>query len=219
MLYAIGDSHSRVLTRVSEQRLLRRTILDVEIVPGATALGLANPNSSTNALTRFRKALRRVPRDATLLVMLGEVDVGYLVWYRSQTRGTSVGQEFEGSLRSYADFLESLLAEGRRDLVLVTVPPPTVADYSTWAGLDNARKLVASTLRERTDLTRAYNARLRAFAADHGLRVLDYEDDVLDPLTGVVADRLRHPDPRNHHLDPKAFPLLIADRLRTLGFS
>ena len=64
---------------------------------------------------------------------------------------------------------------------------------------------------------------VRRIAAFHhvaaGAAVLDYEADLLDPATGLVAERYRSRDPLNHHLDAQAFCELVTDRLRGLGFS
>ena len=219
LLFCVGDSHSRVFDALSVDGGLRHTVVDVHWVLGATALGLANPNSRTHALEQFRSALRHVPAEETLVVVLGEVDCGFLVWHRAQQRGTAVRDEAATSLARFTEFLESLLAEGRTSLVVALVPPPTVPDYRQWAGLDNARRHVTASLEERTALTREYNDRLRAWAAAHDVRVLDYEQDLLDPRTGLVDERFRNPDPLSHHLERAAFARVVAGRLRGLGFS
>ena len=218
VLFCMGDSHTRVFTWAAERGTLPRTVIDVETVIGATALGLANPNSTTDALGRFRRAVKRVPHDQRVFVLLGEVDCGYLIWYRAARTGVTVEEQFEESLRTYTGFLDELLEQGWTRLVPVVVPPPTVVDYATWEGLENARKEVRSSLPERTELTRAYNRRLRAYAQERGLEVLDYEDAVLDPATGLVRDDFRNADPLNHHLDADAFVALITQRLKGLGY-
>lgn len=219
-LHCIGDSHARVFERIAQDPdLLPDTRIDVVWVLGATALGLANPNSRTDALPRFRQLVRRIPHDETLVVLLGEVDCGYLLWYRAQTRPTSVDAEFERSLVNYQAFLADLLDQGFQQLVVATVPPPTVDDYTRWTGLDNARSTVTASLPERAELTRRYNDRLREWARGHGVAMLDYEGDVLDPHTKLVRDGYRDPDVENHHLHPAEFARLMARHLANLGFS
>lgn len=218
LVCCLGDSHARVFDRVTESSLLSRTTLDVTWVLGATALGMANPNSRSNALVDFRKVLAGVPSDVPVVLLLGEIDCGYLLWYRADRAGHPVEEEFEQSLAAYTGFLADLRAEGRTDLVVTTVPPPTVVDYSTWSGLDNARRHVTATLEQRSVLTRDYNARLRAWAAAHDCRVLDVEDELVDPVTGLVRPELVHPDPLNHHLDPQRFAAVVAEGLRRLGY-
>src|SRR2546423_15669207 len=48
--YVIGDSNTELLEIINRDRLLTRTRLVITSVGGATALGLANPNSKTNGL-------------------------------------------------------------------------------------------------------------------------------------------------------------------------
>ena len=219
VLYCLGDSHARVFDRVAESRLLDKTTLDVTWVLGATALGLANPNSTSNALKDFRAVLDHVPVDEALVILLGEIDAGYLIWYRAEVKGHDLDEEFERSLGNYTEFLDSLVDEGRRQLIVATLPPPTIEDYATWKGLGNARELVTASIEDRTAMTLAYNERLRVWAAKHGIRLLDIEADVMDAETGRVRAELVNPDPLNHHLHPERFAEIVAGRLRELGFA
>ena len=218
VLYCLGDSHARVFERVREAHLLQRTTLDVTWVLGATALGMANPNSRSNALVDFRAALRGVPMQAPLVLLLGEIDCGYVLWYRAAHKGTNVREEFEQSLTNYTGFIEQLQDAGHTDVIVMTVPPPTIRDYATWGGLDNARRHVTASIEDRTRITAEYNERLREWAGRHGARVLDPEPDLMDPATGLVRDEFVNEDPLNHHLHPQRFAEVVAGRLRDLGF-
>ena len=128
--------------------MLPHTWLDLTEVGGATALGMVNPNSRTNALQSFREVIGRVPQGRSLLFMLGEVDCGFLIWHRAARLGSS-SQQFEESLHNYFGFLNSLLSEGRRSLVVSIVPPPTILDGQTWGEVANARSAVAASLADR----------------------------------------------------------------------
>jgi hypothetical protein len=216
VITAAGDSHVRVFERVRRDHLLEGTWIDVAGVPGATALGLANPNSRTNAFALFERSLRRVPLARRLLFMLGEVDCGFLVWYLSIAEGTSVDDQFERSLRSYETYLERLLASGRRRLAVTSVLPPTVQDYASWPGLRNARREVRASIEDRTALTIAYNARLRDWTEAHDCAYLDLESSVIDPTTGIVDRAYLHPDPSNHHLAPGPLAVLVAGKVSAL---
>lgn len=217
-LHCLGDSHAYVFEHVRERKMLQTTELIVTRVGGATAFGLANPNSATNALSVFRAALEAVPTTEPALFLVGEVDAGFLVWLRSQQRGTSVEAELAESLDRYARFVDEVRHTGR-EVIVATVPLPTVLDYSTWAGLANARREVRATLEERTAATRRYNEGLRRWAAARGVRLLDTEADLLDERTGLVRDVFRHPDPCNHHYETAAYASVVVPRLAELGFS
>jgi hypothetical protein len=213
----VGDSHARVFNEIHRRHLVPRTWFHVVAVSGATALGLANPNSRTDALGRFGRGLRRVPRSRAVVVMLGEVDCGFLAWYLADERGTTVDVELARSRARYVQYLEGLLADGRSHLCLVSAILPTVDDYTTWAGLDNERRTVTADMAERTAATLAYNAEMRAWAADHGCAYLDLDAPTLDPTTGLVADAFRNPDPLDHHLSRGPLAAAIAAQLVALG--
>jgi len=218
VITVLGDSHARAFYAVRQQRLVPGVWFDVVAVSGATALGLANPNSKTNALERYRSALRTVPLERKTLLMLGEVDCGFLIWLRADAGGSSVADELEQSIRHYEDFAAELLAGGRRRLALVSAPVPTVDDYATWEGLSNHRRSVRAGIGERTELTVAFNARIQAWTSDHGCAYVDLDSAVLDPATGLVRDEYRNPDPQDHHLNREPLVRLLARRVVDLDW-
>ncbi len=208
----LGDSHAAVFDEIRRRRLLTGISLTVAAVPGATARGLANPNSSTDALARFEATLEAVPRSRRTLVMLGEVDCGFLCWYLAVQEHTTVDAQLQISWQRHRRYLEGLLAEGRRHLGVVSVVPPTVEDYTTWTGLANARRQVTASIEARAAATLAYNADLAVWAHDHGCPYLDLDPALVDPTTGIVRDEFRNPDPTEHHLNPGPLATLVADR-------
>jgi hypothetical protein len=217
-VHCFGDSHVRIFEELSRSRALPGTRFVVTAVRGATALGLANPNSQTHALETFKREIAWIPKSRTLLFMLGEVDCGYLVWYRSQRGSGTAAQVAAESLKNYTGFLDGLIAEGRERLVVASVFLPTVEDYSTWSGLQNARREVKADIAERTRITREYNAAVRAWVNDRRCTFLDLEPSMLDGSSGLVRREFVHPDPFDHHLDPEALRPAVVDGLRRVGF-
>jgi len=218
ILHCFGDSHASVFEEISRRRLLPRTWLDVEMIGGATALGLANPNSRTRALPIFEHAIGAIGRDRHLLFMLGEVDCGFVIWYRAERRGIPPERELERSIRNYTRFLDRLVADGRRRLIVTATPLPTILDGQDWGEVANLRREVKASLQDRTDLTLEYNARLREWTSARGIAFLDYEREIFDQSTGVVSEAFRNRNPRDHHLAPEAFAAVLARHLRALGF-
>lgn len=217
ILLCVGDSHCGVFDTVRHRRLLRRTVLNVLPIDGATAHGMANPHSKTKALVTFERLLARAPADAPVLICLGEVDCGYLLWHRSQTAGSDVRHEAAASVETYRALVARWRDDGRRVLV-TSVPLPTIDDLARWKGLQGARGSIRADIRQRTELTRWYTAQLRTWAAAHGCEMVDYEDDITDPATGLVAPQFVHPNPYDHHLNHDRLAPLLADKLRGLGF-
>jgi hypothetical protein len=217
-VHCFGDSHATVFRQIQEQRLLPATSFDVTMIGGATALGLANPNSQTQALPQFAAVISGLPPDRPLLFILGEVDCGFVIWYRAQTKGVSIQDELERSIRNYMRFIEEVRSGGHEHVIVAAAPPPTILEGQDWGEVANLRREVTASLRDRTSLTIEYNARLRAWTGAHGCAFVDYEREVLDEETGVVAETYRNPDALDHHLAPDVFAPLVAEKLRALGF-
>jgi hypothetical protein len=218
ILLCLGDSHCDAFIAIRHRKLLAKTWLNVLPVGGATARGMSNPDSMTRALPTFERFIARIPPGAPVLFCLGEVDCGYLLWSLAERDGTDVKDEATRSLDALFAFLDDLRGRSSRTILLTTVPLPTIVDLARWKGLDGARGSVKADIAARTELTRWFSQQLRTRAAEHDCRLVDYEEDILDPRTGLVAARFVNPDPHNHHLDYGPLSPILADKLRAAGF-
>ena len=202
LLVALGDSHLEGLQQADNWGLLRAEARFC-IVPGATAVGLRNPNSLTDAVNIFRDFVATLPRDACLLVHLGEVDCGFVIWWRSQQLGESVQKQFEESLAAYRGFLDYLRALGFHRICLTGASLPTIKDGAYLGRVANLRREVRASLAERTELTLRYNQALHRMAMEFGYRFFDIADGVLNVAKGIACEHFLNSDPANHHLDPQ----------------
>jgi hypothetical protein len=213
--HIIGDSHVGSFQLAARRGLLTRPAIFTRVA-GATAVGLRNPNSKTDALGVFRRALTPYNKNKIPVIHLGEVDCGFVIWYRAQKYGESIDTQFAQSVDALLAFVDDLRGMGYDRIVLTGATLPTILDGQDWGDVANARREVTSTLTERTDLTLRYNARLREGTIARGLPFLDLTDDVLDPRTGLVSEAFRHPDPTDHHLNPEKVGPLWANALNAL---
>ena len=207
----VGDSHVNLFRHASNRGWIERPCLFTP-VGGATAVGLRNPNSMTNALDKFKSALLPAELDHIPVIQLGEVDCGFVIWYRAQKYAEDVEAQKRESVAAYFEFVDALIKGGYRSVVITAATLPTIREGVDWGEVANARREVKSTLRQRTDLTLDYNRELYKGAQLRRLPFIDITDNVLDQDTGVIAESFRHPDPTDHHLHPeKVGPLWAAE--------
>ncbi len=221
ILHCLGDSHVSMFADWTGAQKLPRTVIRPNIVYGATALGLANPNSKTNALEKFRAQMGGIAPADFALFLLGEVDCGFVIWYRAAKTGLSVASQFETSLANYQNFVrDSKLAPEKT--IICSAPLPTIGDEQigakNWGEVASARREVTATQRQRTDLTRDYNRRLEAWCHLENRRFLNFENEIFDSQTGLVAARFLHPDPLDHHLNPAQIQPILRAKLSEMGF-
>lgn len=186
-------------------------------VGGATAVGLRNPNSLTDAIGKFAEALLPASSSDIPVIQLGEVDCGFVIWYRAKKYGESVASQLDQSVRAYFEFVDALIQGGYSTVVVTGAVLPTIRDGQDWGDVANARREITAKLSERTELTLAYNAMLRSRAKRRSIPYVEITDSVFDKDTGVVSDRFRHPDPRDHHLDPDEAGKLWAHELNRIA--
>jgi hypothetical protein len=212
----LGDSHLFVFRKElpfhNVAQLVPHAWFEPCIVAGATARGLVNPFSYTNALSIFRRRIELAEPWQPVVFQLGEVDCGFLIWFRARRHGESIEDQINDSVGSYLSFIEEVRTRGFQELYVLSAPPPTMPDGHDWKGRAQARTQVRDiSQRERTELTRRYNAELARLAGDYTF--IDVTEPTLDEATGVVADAYVNADEDDHHLAPEPYSRLVAERL------
>lgn len=207
----VGDSHLRVMRHVCVPGAWIR----VTSVDGATASGVLNPNSQTHALSIFTARLSRAKPWQVVLVELGEVDCGFVIWHRAQRHDLSVEEQLAYTLDSYVAFIETVRGMGFRQVLVLSAPLPTIGDDPLeWGEVANLRAEVTATQRERTDLTLRFNAQLsERCRALGGVCFVDATTGHLNPVTGLVDQRFVRSTSYDHHLAGEPYARLIAQEL------
>ncbi|KSV94289.1 hypothetical protein [Sinorhizobium sp. GL28] len=211
-LLVLGDSHVQTIKWAADNHLLR-VPADFVSVGGATAVGMRNPNSLTNALQIFEQAASPCLPGTVPIIHLGEVDCGFVIWWRAMKHGETVDAQIEASIASYFSFVDRLLAAGYSAVIITSATLPTIRDGQDWGEVANLRKELTVSIRDRTALTLTYNRILQSEAQKRNLPFVDISERLIDGKTGVISDEYRHADPLNHHLDPERAAPLWAEAL------
>ncbi len=212
----LGDSHIRVFAHIQTGGRAGSFWFKTVCVGGATAQGVVNPNSQTNALAVFDEMITRARHWHWLVFQLGEVDCGFVIWYRAEKHGVSVESQLHRSIDNYCEFLRHVVKQGYRHVCVLSAPLPTIADDQDMGEVAHARKEVQTSQKQRTDLTLRYNRLLQQKCEQHGYMFLEITNAMLDSATGVISERYLCHDPLDHHLADEAYARLILERLQTL---
>jgi hypothetical protein len=213
----IGDSHVQIMRDVRVPGVWFR----VRSVTGATASGILNPQSTTQSFTIFSTRLARARRWQQILIQLGEVDCGFVIWHRAKRHGLSVEEQLTRTLDSYVAFLMQVLDMGFSRVMVLSVPLPTIDDLpSEWGGeVANLRKEVTATKAERTDLTLRFNQELRDRCEGIGVTFIDATTGHLDSGTGLIDPHFVRKTRMNHHLEDGPYAELLSTELGRLWSS
>lgn len=204
-ILVLGDSHASVFDSWRFRTHFPRTKFKLCIVGGATVSGFQNPNSQTQALLKFRDALK-VANPTIVITLLGEVDTGFVIWYRAEKWSQPVDEMLQVALDNY----EKLLFESAStaDLIAISAPLPTIRDGQQWGEIANLRKSVTASQHMRTRLTLDFNHAV----ADRVMRMKQTYIS-LDRMSigddGLVADWLINADPSDHHYSKPQYAKLL----------
>lgn len=208
----LGDSHALVFSSEQMRDLFPGHSFEVTSVGGATVSGLKNPNAVTQAMPQYIAALQATTA-RTVIVMLGEVDTGFVIWYRAQKHGSSIEQMLEQAIGNYQNLLRYIAKTFR--VICISTPLPTIRDDMQWGEVANLRKEVTASLYERTQLTIRFNSLMEAFCLREGINHLNFDTHSTDKM-GLLKEILRSPDPNDHHYEPTAHAKMIEPLLKPL---
>lgn len=195
-----GDSHTRVFNYCNTSQ--NKHIFDVCIVSGATAQGAVNPNSRTDALNIFKRKINSTHTDK-ILIMLGEVDCGFVIWVRSKKYNISVDEQINVSVNNLFTFIGNIIATNKytnKDIIICGSVLPTIKDNTDKKLLGGARSEVDVSQLERTKKTIEYNNLLKLNCYKYGYNYIDIVNDIMGK-DGIVNDKFLNSNPGDHHLD------------------
>ncbi len=206
----LGDSHAAVFRHPRFARDHPDVDWRIVLVHGATASGLENPNDSrTRAYPTFRRALDE-GRERRVVVTLGEVDTGFVIWYRAFKYNEPLFAMLGRAVDAYARFLSE--ASARADVLCLGAPLPTIRDGAAWGEVANLRREVRAPQLARTALTLEFNRRVRVFCRSRGISFLDLDAVSLGP-DGLVRPELLNTNPADHHYEPGPYADLVSPRM------
>ena len=209
----LGDSHVAVMNHVRVPGVWFRA----KPVSGATASGVRNPQSTSQAMATFEKLLAHAPRWQEILLDLGEVDCGFLIWHRAKRRGLGVEEQLEHTLDTYAAFIADVAARGFKRTSVLSVALPTIGDDpSEWGEVASLRRVVTASQSERTELTLRYNELLRDRCDALGVPFIDATSGHRNPVSGLVDASFLRDSHHDHHLADGPYSRLIERELRPL---
>ncbi len=206
-----GDSHVSIFRLMNSHPAIRGRKIRFRCIPvsGATALGLANPNSKTNAFEIFRHWLVQIPANRFIFFMMGEVDAGFVIWWRAQKHQLPISQMLEESVNNYFEFILNV-HRSHPKLYVFSAPLPTLADGNNYGPkVRNYRKEVTANQKQRTELTLNFNKKIGVRLKNKGIDFIDLDSLSLDSKTGLVHKELVNSRAQDHHYEPAAFQKMI----------
>lgn len=202
----VGDSHTKVFKHKKLKKITPNIDWELVSVEGATLTGLENPNSKTQAMPVFKWALKEKKTDA-ILFQLGEVDLGFVIWYKHQKNEIDIEEAFLKALSNYKELL--IYAQNiNPNIIVLSTCLPTIKDEDTIGVISNARREVVATQIERTDLSIKFNLLLEEWCLCNQIEYINLDNDILDD-NGIVNDNYLNIDKTDHHYNVDAFINII----------
>lgn len=206
----IGDSHANVFHNKQFKSYFSTFFFDIVVVGGATVSGLNNPNSKTNSFSIFLNKLKS-SKASTTIILLGEVDTGFVIWYRAEKHKTPLLVMLDMAIENYQNLIMEISKKSR--VICISTPLPTIKDENNWGDIANARKNIKATQLDRTNLTLLFNNRMHEFCKKCGFVYLSFDEESIGEK-GIVKKCLLNSNPNDHHYDMEKYASMIIDKLK-----
>ena len=151
-----------------------------------------------------------------MVVQLGEVDSGFVIWYREKEKGLRVDEGLRKATQEYLEFL-SKLRNKYKDVIVISSPLPTIKDGVISGEVANLRKEITASQMERTKLSLRFNKTIKdKVECMEGVHFLDLDPVSYDSKRGLVAEFLLRKDDFDHHYDESSYLKTIQPKLEIL---
>jgi hypothetical protein len=141
-----------------------------------------------------------------VLVLLGEVDCGFVIWWAHERRGLSLA---DGLDRAVAGLVVLVERAGRvAPVIVISAPLPTLRDNAAFGDYANLRREITASQEERTSLVREFNCRVREAVEPLGVEYVHLDDSSLGS-DGLVSPLLALQREHDHHYDPVVYGRLL----------
>lgn len=154
-ILVVGDSHAAVFNSKVLLWAFPGVFFNVVSVGGAAASAINNPNSKTQAYRIFKDEIANF-HGKKVVVMLGEVDTGFVIRYRAKKYGANVADMLVRTVEVYMGFIQGL--SERYEVIVVSTALPTIPDGASLGEVVIARKEITASQKARTDLTLAFSS-------------------------------------------------------------
>lgn len=209
----IGDSHVRVFRHPAMKWYFPLTKFDVTEVGGATASGIDNPNSKTQAYNIFLRKLSSLSCRNNLIILLGEVDCGFVIWYQREKYKCELQTLLLKTVDKYFKFIKQ--ASEIAKVVVISAPLPTIKDDSPLGEVANLRATIKASEEERTKLTLTFNSIIEKLCIKSDIAYLNLDAISLDN-NGRLLKSLVNKNPTDHHYNQASYSRILAQNLRDI---
>lgn len=202
-ILTIGDSHSEILKDLGNYDLNKFHITAC-VVKGATISGIENPRSQTNVFDKFEEALKNNTNCKYCIIHIGEVDTGYVLWYKHEKTNITIDELLRITVERYAKFINKVISYKYLPIIL-SAPLPTLGDSDDKLGeVANARKSINACQLERTKLTLKLNSEMEMYCKRNNILNINM-DKILLGENGLILDKFKNKDKFDHHLESEIY--------------
>jgi hypothetical protein len=206
----LGDSHALVFNNRLFRSKFPKFFFNVIAVLGATVTGMTNPNSKTQASSIFLQHLGTTKAKVTI-ILLGEVDTGFVIWYRAEKYNLPVSQLLVTAIEDYKNIINRISTF--TDVICIEAPLPTIQDGQHWGEVANLRSAIKASQLQRTELTIEFNEAIKEFCFKKHITHLSFKEESIGS-NGLVLKSLLNADPNNHHYCLYSYANVIIEKLK-----
>jgi hypothetical protein len=178
--YCIGDSHASffsgldAILPLSPETKNRYSFFEAYRLGAILAYNIAFYNTSSKGREKFEELLMtKIPKNATLILVFGEIDCRVHIVKQAKLMNTSIDEIAKNVVKRYSIFINHLKNQGFKIIVWAVVP-------TSSCDTQNKEYPNNGSLLERTQATLIFNNSLEEYCIKEGIRFLSIYKYIVD---------------------------------------
>jgi surface carbohydrate biosynthesis protein len=179
----IGCSHVRYFRymQVNQPRFFERRVhLECYEFAGATAFGLANPESASGAQAGTRQLRQQMAAADRVIINFGEIDCRRAAWKAAEKSNQTIDETIADSATHLRTYVEREILPYNKNVILVGAKPQIIGDDDFYKNSLADERTIFKPLEEREKVTLNFNRQLRDFAGKLKVDYIDLDEEIRD---------------------------------------
>lgn len=218
-ILVFGDSHTEIFEYCNTKQSFYN--FNVCKVVGASAQGVLKGHSKTNAYNIYMKKIQNTTKNYDkILIMLGEVDCGFVVYLRSKKYNISIQEQIDNCIHNLFGMIKQILNKypyyTNKDIIVCGVIIPTISDNADKKFMNLGRRQITESQFERTKLTIEYNNKLKNICQKNNYHYIEITPVIIDHENKILNKYFLRSNTSDHHLDNEKTYKLWINQLNNL---
>jgi hypothetical protein len=149
-----------------------------------------------------------------VIINLGEVDFGFVIFYRHEKNKIPIEQSIKKTINYYFNFINKI--SKNKDVLCISCPLPFMQNNDFRETDYNLRSKIKANLNTRIKLSVLFNKEMQRKCNEIGVNYLNLDSEILNKDGYVKKELIKKK--KDHHYNYDVYSGIIKNRLKEINF-